>query len=93
MKTNSEASRIISKAYNHQLNFVTPEVLARDFVTPAKTLAYEISHGKFLSDHIYGVSIVDVKTGTPAHKLCQSFPSLDEAIAYIDGLAKQAGEL
>jgi len=82
------ANEIFFKEYDSGKNFMTPNVIRRDKVSP--TRAYELSSGLgFTNDTIYGVTVVDVITGGGTKRrtdLCGCYHSLMDAEDFIDTL-------
>ena len=67
-------------------NMITSEIVEYGF-TPTKNYAYELSLGKGLTSFvIYGVTIVDTKTGNIMHHKSRPFRSLEKARNYINSL-------
>lgn len=68
-------------------NIITPEIVRYgqqgDFV-------YELSRGEFLSDEIYGVTVVDLRDKSHRDDLSKSFSNYKEANDYINDLEKRA---
>ena len=87
---NKEASSVIRQHFNCQPNFMTPNVLIRDWLKVDK-LAYELSQGLgFYNESVFGVTVVEVKGEQTENRLDLSslFNSKSEAFEYIDSLKR-----
>ena len=82
------AIKILNKEYVNPKNLITPYILKIGKIN--KTMAFELSSGKFMNEMIYGVTIVELieKENKTIRRddLSECFKTMSEAKKYIKNL-------
>lgn len=75
------ADQLFREAFGGDVNFMTPNILKRGL---RGGFAYELSTGTgFQNQPIWGVTLLDRRTGEHLHEQCKCFQSREAAERYI----------
>ena len=76
--------RIFNQQFNGKKNIFTDEIIGY-FATDSGKIV-ELSHGKFISTDMFGVTVIDTKAATHNHDLSKCLSSKELAMEYIGTL-------
>lgn len=88
--TNQEIKNTFIQVYKGHKNFLTPYIYSYGYSLANVNLFFEVSHGRFLDDHLVGVTVIEMPEKTKRHDLNKCF-SGDNKYNLI-GLAREYGE-